>query len=623
MIEWVKLSSLIVDQIFNYGPKINDIFKSKESKNKKFKLKILCNDIANQLQKNLLSDLKVIMDHSINVPLKKEDFEEINKLIKNVIDNESNFMEVRMKDLAINLFNEIIMDNLLCTPKYHNLVIIGSNKIYNVINKIYDDNITVKDNIEKFQLFCTQKAEFRPGLLLYALNISDRFDLEQLETPLDLNKTKDKDNKDNKDNIINDKENNENKNLKDNMNMKKVSNEILSFIKNQNKLVKNDLNRKITGIIICIDNKNEYEQIKELINFLNISINKYKLQLDIYLININKCVDFKYEKKINNKIKNNNNEENEIKDNIDNNNNMTNNNNIVNDNNIENDIINQKEENNNKEKDVKQFPMTICDKDTEILDEEEINNEVDNFLNELVNKYIDDYMKNNMENIHCILNLQFSENIKYYFQKLQKEFDKAVEEMKVFNLKTIPLKVEFESQIKKIYNDIIINHIYPIAIRHEKKKIIKNILTNESLNNINDFFNYNLNKVKELTTKGKDEYAMRLIGQVKEKINELFTQLDLDQEGEKERLDEYISLKKSFVNDITQILNEKIAFSSDVYDLCLSYVYISKSLYKTLYEKIIAFCQNNILQNKEFKEDINKRIIQQIDSFQRRVLNID
>ena len=232
-------------------------------------------------------------------------------------------------------------------------------------------------------------------------------------------------------------------------------------------------------------------------------------------------------------------------------------------------------------------------------------------------------MKNNIENIQCSLNIQFSENFNYYCEKLQTGFNKAVEEMKVFNLKTLPLKVEFESQIKKIYNDIIINHIYPIAIRHEKKKIIKSILTNESLNNINDFFNYNLNKVKELTTKGKDEYAMRLIGQVKEKINELFTQLDLDQEGEKERLDEYISLKKSFVNDITQILNEKIAFSSDVYDLCLSYVYISKSLYKTLYEKIIAFCQNNILQNKEFKEDINKRIIQQIDSFQRRVLNID
>ena len=54
MIEWVKVSSLIVDQIFNYGPKISNIFQSKESNQKKFQLKILCNDIANQLQKNLL-----------------------------------------------------------------------------------------------------------------------------------------------------------------------------------------------------------------------------------------------------------------------------------------------------------------------------------------------------------------------------------------------------------------------------------------------------------------------------------------------------------------------------------------------------------------------------------------
>ena len=619
MIEWIKVSSSIIDQIFKYGPTIKDIFKSKESKQKNFKLKILCNDIANQLQQNLLNDIKLIMDYSINVPLKKEDFEEINKFVKSIIDNESKNMELNMKDIIITQFNDIIMDNLLCTPKYHNLVIVGSNKIYKIINKIYDDNITIKDNFEKFQLFCTKKVEFRPGLLLYALNISDKLDIEQLEieTPLDLNEIKDNINSDNN-----------NQKFK---NMKKVSNEILSFIKKQNKTVQNDINRKITGIIICIDDKKEYEQIKELIKYLNLSINKNKYELDLYLFNINKCINNELQKNINSYIKNkledneNNIDNNNIINNNDKNNviNNNDNNNIVNDNNNTiNNIINKKGEKDNI-KIIKHFPITICDKDTEILDEEEDNNEVENFLNELVNKYIDDYMKNNMENIHCILNLQFSENIKFYFQKLQKEFDKAVEEMKVFNLKTIPLKVEFESQIKKIYNDIIINHIYPIAIRHEKKKIIKSILTNESLNNINDFFNYNLNKVKELTTKGKDEYAMRLIGQVKEKINELFTQLDLDQEGEKERLDEYISLKKSFVNDITQILNEKIAFSSDVYDLCLSYVYISKSLYKTLYEKIIAFCQNNILQNKEFKEDINKRIIQQIDSFQRRVLNID
>ena len=32
MLEWIKLSTIIIDQIFNYGPKINNIFKSKEKK---------------------------------------------------------------------------------------------------------------------------------------------------------------------------------------------------------------------------------------------------------------------------------------------------------------------------------------------------------------------------------------------------------------------------------------------------------------------------------------------------------------------------------------------------------------------------------------------------------------
>ena len=115
---------------------------------------------------------------------------------------------------------------------------------------------------------------------------------------------------------------------------------------------------------------------------------------------------------------------------------------------------------------------------------------------------------------------------------------------------------------------------------------------------------------------------MRLIGEVKEKINELFSQLGLD-EGKKEKIEEQNTLKKSFVDNITQSLNEKIAFSSDCYDLCLSYSYISKDLYNILSEKIIEFCENNVFKNKEFKENINKRIIQQIDSYQRKALNID
>lgn len=115
---------------------------------------------------------------------------------------------------------------------------------------------------------------------------------------------------------------------------------------------------------------------------------------------------------------------------------------------------------------------------------------------------------------------------------------------------------------------------------------------------------------------------MRLIGEVKEKINELFSQLGLD-EGEKEKIEDQKTLKKSFVDNITQSLNEKIVFSSDIYDLCLSYSYISKDLYNILSEKIIEFCENNVFKNKEFKENINKRIIQQIDSYQRKALNID
>ena len=601
MIEWVKLSSLIVDQIFNYGPKINNIFKSKEKKHKQFQLKILCNDIANQLQKDLLGDLKSTMDYSMNVPLKKEDLDEINEMIKNVIDIESNKIQIKMKDLIISQFNDILMDNLICTPKYHNLVIVGSNQIYKVINKFYNDDLTIKDNFEKFQLFCTKKAEFRAGLLLYALNISDKLDLFETKKPLDLNTNEE--NIDNKDICLNNKDN------KDILiNMKKISNEILLFIKNQNKEIKSDIRRKISGIIICIDNKNQYEQIKELINFLNFYINKNQLQLDLYLININKCIDNEMENNIITNINNRNEFENQnINNNLDN----KDSNNIINikDNKL---IIN----------DFKCFPITISDGSFEILDDEDENNQIDKFLNDLVNKYIEDYTKNNIDNIYCSLNLQFTENLNFYSNKLENEFNKAVSQMKNYNLKNLPLKVEFESQIKKIYSDIFINHIFPLSIKPEINNATKCKLSNESLIEINNFFNNNLNKVKEITNKGKDEYAMRLISKVKEKINELFTQLEVDKE-EKENIEEYNQLKKNFIDDITKLLNEKINFGSDIYDLCLSYFYINKYLFKALSEKILEFCEKNIFQKKEFKEEINKRIIQQIDSYQRRALNID
>ena len=601
MIEWVKVSSLIVDQIFNYGPKISNIFQSKESNQKKFQLKILCNDIANQLQKNLLEDLKTMMDYSINnTPLKKEDFDEINKVIKNIINNESIQMQLKIQDLIINQFNEILMDNLICTPKYHNLVLVGSNFIYKLINKFYEDNFTIKDNYEKFQLFCTKKAEFRAGLLLYTLNISDKLDLAEIKTSPNINKNQEnKDDKENKDKIIN-----EFNNIK--INMKKISSEILSFIKSQNLLFKNDLNRKITGIIICIDKKEQYSQIKELVNLLNLSISKNNFELDLYLIIANKCIPYKTENNIINDINN-------IFDNNFDKNDIINNNEKVN--------IKNKIEENDEIKKIKIFPITFSDENTEILDEEEDNHDIDNFLDELVKKYIKDYMQNNIENIHCSLDLQFSENLKFYFEKLEKEFNKAVLEMKNFNLKNIPLKVELESQIKKIYLDVFTNFLFPISINPDINKKVKTKLTNESLNQINDLFSYNLGKVKELTKKGKEEYSNRLIGQVKIKINELFSDMGLEQ-GEKEKLEENNLLKKNFIDDITHLLNEKIIMGSDVYDLCLAYFYINQDLFKALDEKIMEFCQN-ILHKKEFKEGINKRIIQQIDDYQRKALNID
>lgn len=137
-------------------------------------------------------------------------------------------------------------------------------------------------------------------------------------------------------------------------------------------------------------------------------------------------------------------------------------------------------------------------------------------------------MDNNIENIHCFFDLQFCENLKLFYEKLEKEFNKAVIEMKNLNLKDIPLKIEFESQMKKIYSDIFVNFIFPISMKLDISKKVKTQLSNESINQINDLFNYNLKKVKELINKGKDEYASRLIGQVKVKINELFRDMGLE-----------------------------------------------------------------------------------------------
>ena len=586
MIEWIKLSSLIIDQIFNYGPKISNIFKSKEKKNKQFQLKILCNDIANEIQKSLLNDLKTLMDYSLTVPLKKENLEEINKTIQNVIKLESEKIIIKMKDIIISQFNDMLIDNLLCTPKYHNLLIVGNNSIYKVINLLYNNKSTLTEKYEKFHLFSTQIADFRPGLLIYALNIDDK--LNEEKTPKDSNPNKE-DNKNKEGNDI----------LK---NMKKISNEILVFIRNQNKMNDNLLNRKISGIMICIDSKDDLEKIKQLIINLESSIKNHDFELDLYLIIVNKCIEIKNLENI---------EEEDDK------------------NEIENNIVNE-ENNKIKEdifKNIKNFNFTINDENTEVLDELEEDSDVEKFLNELVKKYIDDYMNSNITNIHCSLALQFEENINYYFNKLEKEFSKAVQELKNFNLKNMPSKVELDSQIRKIISDIFKNLLLPISYNNnlnktEKNNQNKNNLSNQSLNIINELFNYCLNNMTNLTASAKNEYSKRVLGEVKQKVNELFSQLELDQ-GKNEKIDENENLKTNFVDDITKILSDKIELSTEVYNLCLTYFYINKDLFKCLTENIIDFCKENIFENKDFIENIDKRFAQQMDSHQRRVLNID
>ena len=567
MIEWVQLSAIILDNLFKYGPEIKNIFKSKASKKQQKQLKDLCNDIANQIQKNLLNDLKALMDFSVNIPLNKDDIKELNYVTKNIIGIESDKFLIKMKDLVINQFNDILVDNMLCTPKYHNLVIVGSDKIYKVINKIFEDDLIFKDNIKRYQLFSTKKPGFRAGLLLYALNISDMLGSMESKTPnqnhLNFNG-------------INGIEQTE---------MKKLSIDILTFIKNKNKKFSDELSRKISGIMICIDKVDEYEQIKDLVNNLNLLNKKHKFELDIYLIIINKCIDKNIE------IKDGNFFDIDIDENITINNCLN--------------IMNK-------------------DNNTDIFEIDD-KNEVETFLGELVVKYIDDYMKRNIDNIYCSLNLQFNEYIKLYFHKLEKEFNKAITEMKNFNLKNIPLKVKFESQMQKIFIDIFLNHIYPISISitQNSNKIKKFQFSNESLHQIKDLFYYSLNRVKDITEKAKGEYTMRLISEVKERINELFSKSEIE-EGNKEKEGEGPSVSKQyFIDNIIQSLNEKIEMSSEIYDLCLCYLYISKDLFKVLSEKISEFTEENIFRNTEFKEGIKKRIIQQLDSYQRRVLNID
>ena len=593
MIEWVQLSAIILDNLFKYGPEIKNIFKSKASKKQQKQLKDLCNDIANQIQKNLLNDLKALMDFSVNIPLNKDDIKELNYVTKNIIGIESDKFLIKMKDLVINQFNDILVDNMLCTPKYHNLVIVGSDKIYKVINKIFEDDLIFKDNIKRYQLFSTKKPGFRAGLLLYALNISDMLGSMESKTPnqnhLNFNG-------------INGIEQTE---------MKKLSIDILTFIKNKNKKFSDELSRKISGIMICIDKVDEYEQIKDLVNNLNLLNKKHKFELDIYLIIINKCIDKNIE------IKDGNFFDIDIDENITINNCL----NIMNkDNNtIFKDI---KKHNNNGE--IKRFNISIEDNNTDIFEIDD-KKEVETFLGELVVKYIDDYMKRNIDNIYCSLNLQFNEYIKLYFHKLEKEFNKAITEMKNFNLKNIPLKVKFESQMQKIFIDIFLNHIYPISISitQNSNKIKKFQFSNESLHQIKDLFYYSLNRVKDITEKAKGEYTMRLISEVKERINELFSKSEIE-EGNKEKEGEGPSVSKQyFIDNIIQSLNEKIEMSSEIYDLCLCYLYISKDLFKVLSEKISEFTEENIFRNTEFKEGIKKRIIQQLDSYQRRVLNID
>ena len=176
MLEWVKLSSVIIDQIFNYGPKIHDILKEKSNEKKKKLLQSLSNNIVEEILKDLLRELKKSMDYSISNPLSKEEIENLSETINTVIKNEQTPMYNKMKDIIINQMYDLMTDNLLFVPKYQNLLIIGSNNIYKFINNIFKDDTTFQGDYEQFHIFCTKKANFRAGLLLYAFNLNKETD---------------------------------------------------------------------------------------------------------------------------------------------------------------------------------------------------------------------------------------------------------------------------------------------------------------------------------------------------------------------------------------------------------------------------------------------------------------
>ena len=120
MIEWVKLSSVIIDQIFNYGPKIHDILKEKSNEKKKKLLQSLSNNIVEEILKDLLRELKKLMDYSISNPLSKEEIEKLTEIINTVIKNEQTPMYDKMKNIIISQMYDLMTDNLLFVPKYQN-----------------------------------------------------------------------------------------------------------------------------------------------------------------------------------------------------------------------------------------------------------------------------------------------------------------------------------------------------------------------------------------------------------------------------------------------------------------------------------------------------------------------
>ena len=140
------------------------------------------------------------------------------------------------------------------------------------------------------------------------------------------------------------------------------------------------------------------------------------------------------------------------------------------------------------------------------------------------------------------------------------------------------------------------------------------------MNEINSLYKFNLDNVIKMTEKAKKEYSIRLIGGIKQQLNELFEKNDFKEINNDE--DNKNLLKESFLDNITNVLNQKINYSSDIYDLCLTYFYIKSDIIKILTKTSLEFYIENILESKDFKEELIKRIVQQVDSLQRKVLNI-